>query len=93
MNEKYIGEECLETKRIPKKNQGGLRVSMRWKPDGEQIIKFKLSEAKIVAEPAIFMKMLHIFYYGSPEYEPDSIDEPNGWGTNWENYPPKLMKL
>ena len=70
--------------------QDKLKVYIKWKQSGEQIIDVKFQNSMIYAEPDVYMRMLHMFLEGYPEYD---TDFPNEFDANLENNIPKYLKI
>ena len=69
-----------------------MECSIKWAADGEQRIEVLLPTCKVIAEPEILFRVMHIFLEGYPDYE-NGGDQPNEFDPDIENRPATQMKL
>jgi hypothetical protein len=69
-----------------------LRCSVKWEPGGEKAIDVKIPSSKIVAEPDILFRIMHVFLEGYPDYDAGG-DLPFQYDPDLENAPASEINL
>jgi hypothetical protein len=85
-----LEQPLLANRENPQAGNEKMKMYIKWKETGEQLIDVKFQNSKIVANPDVFMRIFHIFLEGYPEYE---IDMPNEYEPNIENNIPMHVKI
>ena len=71
-------------------------------PDGQQTMECKIDKVKIFVRPFVFLRLVHFFAEGTPEYEkPTDVPQdgntigewPNSWETDLEKMPALKVKV
>lgn len=82
-----------------KESQGKFFWKINYLANGSQMMESRIEKAKIILKPFNFLKIVHFFGYGYPEYQEqmqdgDSIGEwPNQWETDLEKMPEMKIKM
>lgn len=76
-----------------KRHQGRLCYSNTWAADGQSQQVWLLDRAKLFVRPNEFLRIAHFFGQGSPEFDPESEDQPNAYQADFERLPGQQMKV
>jgi hypothetical protein len=77
-------KDCLFT---PKKLPSNLLINISMYPDGSKFFKIEVKGLKLFLHPYFYLMIDHFFREGQPVYDMKSIDKPNEYSEDYEEYP------